>query len=392
MIKKILAISTFFLAFNACAEPAVDPTAVVVRQTINELMQKNNIPGVAVELYVDGKPHAYYFGYANRDKKTPVTAKTIFELGSITKVMTSLLLAQAVDMAKVQFSDSITNSMNYLPNEYEDITLLNLATHTSGLPTNFPENVKTQSQLIKYLDTFKPTYSADEQWIYSNVGIGMLGEALETVTHASFNQMYINQIMKPLKMEPIALTVPVKYKANYAQGYDKNGQPVPEMSLGVFPSAYGIKASAGDMQKFLAASIGLPGTPESIFYPMRMTQSPFVRLTDKMQGLGWQIHTLASENIADLLHAPDAMNLGPEKVEDIQEKPVFDGDALIDKTGMTNGFRAYIAVIPNKKTGIVILTNESIADGSIVDAGREILFKLADIKAAETQADEEDTN
>ena len=384
MIKKIIAASLFFLILQANAETVSNPDADMVKQTITDYMNKNHIPGVAVEIYTNGKPDSYYFGYANQDKKTPITKNTIFELGSITKIMTSLLLAQEVDTATVQFSDSITNFMPELPNAYEDITLLNLATHTSGLPFDVPDNLNSLAQLHSYLPTFTPGHSADETWTYSNFGMGMLGYALESVTHKNFNQMYIGKIMKPLNMQPIALTVPERYKRFYAQGYDKNGNPIQPASLGIFPTAYGIKASAGDMQKFLGAAIGLQGTPERILYPMRMTQAVYVRVPDKLQGLGWQIHAITPADIQELLHIERKKNSRNLPVEEIYEKPTFNGDSLIDKTGSTNGFRCYIALIPNKKTGIVILTNRAMNDNSIVETGREILFKLAKIDTEKT--------
>ncbi len=71
-----------------------------------------------------------------------------------------------------------------------------------------------------------------------------------------------------------------------AQGYNAEGKPVPAETLGLFPAAGDVKASASDMDKFLSAAIGLPQTPESIFYPMRMTQTPYLDVGDYAQGLG----------------------------------------------------------------------------------------------------------
>ena len=380
MLRKLLAISLLLLTLSIHAAEVTDVTvAQTVRQIMTEYMTSNQIPGAAVEVYVDGKPSSYYFGYANRDKKISVSKNTIFELGSITKVMTSLLLAQEVDSANMQFGDSVTNFLTSLPNAYEDITLMNLATNTSGLPFELPEKITRVDDLYAYLPNYTPPYSADERWIYSNVGIGLLGYALETETHQSFNQLYIRRIMQPLHMQPFALTVPARYQHFYAQGYDNNGQPVNPAELGIFPSAYAVKSSAGDMQKFLAAAIGLPGTPDRIFYPMRMTEAVYVRVPDKLQGLGWQIHEIKPEDIAGLLQTEKKSNAGLIPIEEIYEKPTFHGDALIDKTGSTNGFRAYIAFIPNKKTGIVILTNRGASDNAIIVAGRKILFSLAKI-------------
>lgn len=356
-----------------------DINAEAIKQSITAFMRENKVSGVAVELYLEGQPHSYYFGYADKSKKIPVNKYTIFEIGSISKIMTSILLAQQVDAANVRLNDSLKKFIDELPLNYEPITLRDLATHTSGLPFNAPKTIKKRAELEKYLASWSPTDEPGEQWIYSNFGVGMLGYALEVATHKNFNQLYRSRILSPLGMQPIALVVPKQFKINYAQGYDYHGNPIKKSKLGLFPAAYGLKASAFDMQRFLSAAIGLPGTPAQIFYPMRLTQSGFVQLPNKMQGLAWQIHPINSDNISNLLNEPNAVDLSPIAIAESYNKPKFNGDALIDKTGGTNGFRAYIAVIPNKKSGIVILANKALANNTIVNTGREILFKLTKI-------------
>lgn len=386
-----LVISTLALALSfttAIAAPNSD--AEIVKNTITALMQEHKIPGVAVELYVDGKPEAYFFGYANTAKQEPITDKTIFEVGSISKVMTSILLAQQVDSGKLQLDDSITTVLPELPTAFDDISFKNLATHTSGLPFSAPATVKNRKELETYFKTWEPTADADEEWTYSNFGIGMLGEGLEAFTHQNFNQLYRKNILLPLKMQPIGLTVPANLMKYYAQGYDKNGLATKPIQSGLFPAAGGMKMSASDMQHFLKAAIGLSGTPDRIFYPMRMTQAAYVKLEDKMQGLGWQIHSLDPDEIAGLLAEGSSDKFGPFPVVEMMEKPKFDGDSLIDKTGTTDGFRAYVAVIPSKKTGIVILMNKNIDNGPLVDAARGILFKINKIEPKPKEENHQD--
>jgi beta-lactamase class C len=380
-LRKLLSATLLlFYSIGINAAPtspaAADPNAAIIQQTVAAFMQKNNIPGVAVEVYQDGKAYSYYVGYADRDKKTPVTKDTIFEVGSISKIMTSVLLAQEIDSATVALNDPITKYMPQLPESFDNVSLLNLATHTSGLPFNVPEAVKNEAELYQYLDQSETNYTPNKQWVYSNFGIGVLGYTLENVTHKNFNQLYRRHILLPLRMREIGLTVPKKLQRFYAQGYDKRGNPVNQMQWGVFPAAGGLKLSANDMQRFLSAAIGLPGTSARIFYPMRMTETAYVRLSDRMQGLGWQIHLLSESKVSSLLNEPESMGFGPLPVIEIFDKPVYTGDALIDKTGATDGFSAYIALIPNKKSGVVILTNRYVSRGAIVNAGRDILFKL----------------
>jgi beta-lactamase class C len=369
------------LSMNVFAQSDVDTHTQIVKETITEFMEKNDIPGVAVQLYVDGKPYSYYFGYANKDKKTPVTNKTIFEVGSISKVMTSLLLAEEIDFSKMQLNDPVTKYLPDLPPSFQGVNLQSLATHTSGLSFNLPETVQSEADYKTYLTHLSLSSSPNDQWAYSNLGIGILGQAIEQVSHKDLNQLYLKQILSPLGMQPIGLTIPKKLQAHYAQGYDEEGQPVAPKKGNLLMAAYGVKASASDMQRFLSAAIGLRGTPGKIFYPMRMTQTGYVKLSDHLQGLGWQIYPLTPQNIDSLLDVDDSETTQTEavKVNEVIQKPTFNGDALIDKTGTTAGFGAYIALIPNKKSGIVILTNRHATDKAIVGVGREILYKLGKI-------------
>jgi beta-lactamase class C len=373
IIRKIMLI----IMMLTCISPAVFASVMQpadIQSTMNSYLKENNIPGAAVVVISNGKAATYLFGVANKEKGTPVTKDTIFELGSISKVFTSLLLAEQVDGAKMQLNDLVTDYVPNLSDSFDDITLLNLATHTSGLPNGVPENIKTPAQLNDYLSNYSSEEFADDHWQYSNFGIGLLGMALANQAHKNLNDMYISYILKPLHMQPIGIAVPEKLKKNSAQGYTAMGEAAQPISNSILAGAFAVKASIDDMQKFLAASIGLSNTPEFILYPMRLTQINYVVLNDEEQGLGWEIHPISTENRGTLLQAKPLNVSTPEPIHEMDDKAKYNGDKLIDKTGATTGFRAYIAVIPNQQSGIVILTNRSSEDPSIVDVGRKILF------------------
>lgn len=380
-MKKLTLLCLPFLFFClSCFAKPDQASEEVIKKTITALMKENNIPGVAVEIYADGVPSSYYFGYADRDRKKPVTKQTIFEIGSISKVLTSLLFAQAVDFEKVQFKTPVAKYLAAENSLFSHISLQDLATHTAGLPLTPSYPIKTRDDLDKYLSNWSQGQAnARANWTYSNIGIALLGLAIqEESQEKDINNLYITQILKPLGMKPIALTVPKNLMRYYAQGYDVKGQAVEHVHMDLLAPAYGIKMSANDMQRFLGAAVGLETTPWSITFPMRLTQSTYVKLAGENQGLAWQIYPLSAKTMPALLHGRASESLLSTKV--VQEKlpnPIYNGNYLIDKTGMTNGFRAYIAVIPNKKIGIAILTNKGVPDDSVPNAARSILFKLA---------------
>ncbi len=349
----------------------------LVDNAMQGLLQKNHIPGAAVILYVDGNLYEQYYGYANLEKKEPVIRKTIFEIGSLSKIMTSLLLAQEVDWAKMQLADPVSKYVKGLPASFDKITLQDLATHTSGLPFNVPANVKTMDELKEYLQhvAVKP----ESQWRYSNVGIGLLGYALEASTERNYDDLYRRHVLNPLGMVN-GVTVPKSLSKYIAQGYDRANNRVKLEEPGLFPAAYAVKASAADMQKFLSAAIGLKDTPPRVSYPMKLTQSMFFNKENEFQGLAWQVHAIRNSNdINALLQVTDDRLLNAVAIQKMYERPVYSGSVMADKTGTTDGFGAYIAVIPNKKSGIVILVNKHVSDKTIVKTAREILLRLTNL-------------
>jgi beta-lactamase class C len=372
--------SRFFLLFSiftfaAFAAPPIDTNTRLIQQTITAFMQKHHIAGMDVELIINGQPTTYHFGYADIAKKQPVTDQTIFNVGAISKIMTSLLLAEQIDLDKMHLDDVITTYDSHLPRTFDDVTLQSLATHTAGFALNAPTIVKTPQQLNDYFLQLTSRYPTDEKWQPSNLGMGMLAKIVAQSTHRELNDLYRKEILAPLGMQPIGLIVPDELKMHMAQGYDQKGQPSKTQLNSLLPGATSMHFSATDMQHFLSAAVGVPGTPQKILYPMRLTQAAYVRLPSHLQGLAWQIHPLEGDTITSLLQT----DVRPTHfaVREVFAKPAFYSNALIDKTSTANGFSTYIAVIPNKKAGIALMANRDIDQAEIVKMGRQLLFKLA---------------
>ena len=353
-----------------------------IKKIITTWMKKNAIPGVAVEVYKNGSSTSYYFGYADREKKIPVTDKTIFEIGSITKVFTSLLVAEEINAGKMSLKDSIAPyvpDLNVLSEDLNNVTLVNLATHTSGLPYGVADGVKTRAQLPEYFANWKPTSAIGSQWAYSNINIGLLGYALEAETHENMNALYRNKILKPLAMTAIGTQVPKVLEKKYAQGYNVDGVRTSHYDPLLFPATGAMKASGQDMSQFLKAALQLPGTPDKILDAMRVTQTAYVKMGNQQQGMGWVIHPMTLANREDLLNPALHPSRGPLAAEQLPvAEQKFDANTLIDKTGGTNGFRSYIAVNPNSQSGIVILANRFVANNDIEKVGRTILLDGGD--------------
>lgn len=354
--------------FSVSSESAV---AGVVPSWMNE----HTVPGVAVVVYVDGKPSTYFYGLANKEAKAPVTEDTIFEMADVSSVMTNLLVAQEVDYANIVLKDSLKKYDEKLPEEVDEITIQDIATQTADFPAIPPANINTSSELMAYLAAAQYGERAGEIWRPSPLSDSVLAYVLEKTTTKEYDWLYFHHISGLLGMHHLGANVPDKYKNVVASGYKRDGSPVEAASSGVFLPALGVKESAADMVKFLGAAIGLPGTPERVLYPMKMTQSVFVKLGDRMQGLGWQIYSL-DEGKSSVLNKPVVPPAGALPVASVLQQPLYDGNQMMEKTGSANGFAAYMAVIPNKNAGIVIMANKQVPEEMIARVGREILFKV----------------
>ena len=149
-----------------------------INNTIPVLMQKYHINGIAIALIDHGKKSIYVFGKTNQG--SPITQKSIFQLGSITKTFTTLLLSEEIENKNIKLSDSVTDYLvDFSKNRYfKKMTLEQLATFTSGLPFNQPDCIATKKQLQDYLLHLKPSLENKNTWRYSNISIGLLGDAL----------------------------------------------------------------------------------------------------------------------------------------------------------------------------------------------------------------------
>lgn len=373
--------------FAQSAWAAGDINKTDINQMMTTFMQQKEVPGAAVTIYDNGKTQTFVYGVTNKNTKKPVTVNTIFEVGSITKLMTTLLIAESASkIVHYQASEGVPPQLKlegtlptylsaYAQNPaYNKITLLNLATFSASLPFSLPANITTDTQIFSYLNAWKPSYPVGTQYQYSNASIGLLGAVLQSQYHQPIAAIFQQMIFNPLHMHSTGLLLPSSQQAKLAQGYNDAGTAVPASQFGPFPSAGDLKSSISDMSRFLAAAVGAPGTDPEIHIGMQVAQTPRAKLPDGMlQGMAWQVYPLDSQAIQ---RVPKEMDLGPEPITWLPTKQQqFQTKALIDKTGATSGFRAYIAVIPSAQKGVVILMNRYVSNGDIVNLGRKILMQ-----------------
>jgi beta-lactamase class C len=349
----------------------------LVDAAIAPLMAENDVPGMAVAVTVAGKAFFFNYGVASRETLAPVNEATLFELGSISKTFTATLAAYAQVQGKLSLAEHPSKYMPQLKGYAIDkATLLHLGTYTAGgLPLQFPDEV-SDDQMLSYYQQWKPDAAPGQQRRYSNPSIGLLGYITGLALHSDFADAIENQLFPKLGMTGSYIRVPDSAMGNYAWGYDKENKAV-RVNPGVLAAqAYGVKSTAADMIRYVQANI----TPSQLEAPLRRavdgTHIGYFKANALVQGLGWEsypypitLRRLQDGNSSDMiLDAVAAHRLTPPQARS--------GPTLFNKTGSTFGFGSYIAFVPGKKIGIVMLANRNYPIPARIAAAHAILTQL----------------
>lgn len=372
--------SSCVLASNTFAEGEIKHKEIsgVVDGVIRPLMQKYEIPGMAIAVIVNGESHFYNYGVASLQTQRPITSQTLFEIGSASKTYTATLASYAQVNRKLALSDSASK---YLPSlrgsSFDDISLLDLGTHTSGgLPLQVPETIHNDDQLMDYFRRWKPSYAAGTYRTYSNPGIGMLG----MIAARSMNEPFVDAIEKKLfpmlGMTHSYINVPSDQMKDYAQGYTKQGAPI-RMNAGVLSSeAYGIKSSTQDMIRFIAANMQMIKIDNTLQRAIDDTHIGYFKAGEITQDLIWEQYPYPVDLKQVLAGNSDTMIYQATKAIELNPPLQPQANSLINKTGSTNGFASYVAFVPAQKLGIVMLANKNYPISQRVTAAYQILTQL----------------
>jgi serine-type D-Ala-D-Ala carboxypeptidase/endopeptidase len=339
----------------AAAQPAGLASDAEIRRMLSDRidLQRQSVGIVAGVIDGAGRRVVSYGGVAKDDRR-PLDGNTVFEIGSITKVFTSLLLADAVQRREVALADPVGT---YLPDNVRvpergrAITLRDLSMHTSSLP-RLPTNMRPKDaanpyadyaveDLYQFLSGYQLTRDVGERYEYSNLGGGLLGHVLSLRAGMEYEALVRARITGPLGMTStsIALTPPMRERL--AQGHSPTLEPVPNWDLPTLAGAGALRSTTNDLLTFVAANLGYVSTPlaaamASMLEPRKPTGMPAVEIA-----LGWHVSSVH-------------------------------GKTIVWHNGGTGGYRTFIGFDPAARTGVVVLSNAGTAAGPD-DIGRHIL-------------------
>lgn len=327
-------------------------TCEAVDALLQPLADDEWVTGLAVAIVQDGQTQ--FFGYGTTGGPKPVTpdADSVFEIGSITKVFTSLLLADMASRGQVALDDPLPallgDDIALAHPRTRGITLEDLATHRSGLP-RLPGNFQpydlldpyvkyTERRLLDYLSDCRPG-ERDKETAYSNLGAGLLGYLLARRVGMPYEQLVIERICNPLGLSDTKIALDDAAQARLAYGHSANGQPRPPWRWDVLAGCGGLRSTPRDMARFIEAVIDPPPVLRDA---MELARQPRARYSRSHAiGLGWLIE---------------------------------DKRSAAWHNGGTGGYNAYVAVFPEKRIGVFIVTNSS--SGLVDTLGQRLLDGL----------------
>ena len=333
-VKFSLAMIFFALSLQA-ADPDDLRSLLVNRVDVG----KKTVGVVVGVVDPDGRRVSAY-GKLDQGRDQALDGDTVFEIGSITKVFTSLVLADMIEHGEVKAEDPVAK---YLPPDVNvprrngrQITLLDLSMQVSGLP-RLPNNLRPADfanpyadydarKLYDFLSGYTLTRDIGEKYEYSNLAVGLLGHALSLKAGTSYEEMVRRRIVEPLGMSSTSITLSDSQRKRLAVGHDATLKAVKNWDLNVLEGAGAIRSTANDLLKLLAANLD-------------MTETPLRPAMHRMRS----VHRDTGTPDLEIMMAWHVLHKA--------------GNDVVWHNGGTGGYRSFLGFNVSSKSGVVVLCN-----------------------------------
>lgn len=376
----LLALSTGTLVLlAACSSPPPRPAAVAigdhaaVRQHLEALIQhemsEHDVTGLSLAL-VDDQQVVWAFGagWADKQAKRPADARTIYRMGSVSKVLTDTVAMQLAQRGQLSLDAPIQQALPdfRIRSRWGDapITVRGLMTHLAGLPRDvgyamWGDAPQSFQQMVAGLADADAAYPPGLQFSYSNVGLSVLGAAMERTSGQPFAALMQSALLDPLGMTTASYSRAVSARPEMSLAYRK-GQVVAEPALRDVPAG-GLNASVLDMAQFMKFVFaegragqppGQPVLPATALHEMLRVQNAHVPLdVDFQVGLGWMLSTLGGETLEG-------------------------GGPVAHHGGATVNHRSQLVLLPEHHLGVIVAANSASA-GPVVNRLAQRALALA---------------
>jgi D-alanyl-D-alanine-carboxypeptidase/D-alanyl-D-alanine-endopeptidase len=325
----------------AAADNVADAMPEVLR-----MLAADNAGAIVLGIVDENGSRVFSAGKLDNGSGLRPDGDSLFEIGSITKTFTVLLLQDMVERGELGLDDPVAK---YLPTSvrmptYQDreITLLDLATQTSGLPREpdnltpsieLPENPfadYTIDRMYDFLSRHELQREPATAFGYSNVGMALLGHILELKTGEDFESLVVERICRPLAMDSTRVKLSPELTARLAAGHGSSGARAPNWEFQVYASAGALRSTANDMLKYVSAQLGLSDSRLTAAmektHPIRFRDAPVYGST----AMPWMDRGISDQT----------------------------GQSLLGHAGGTGGYEAFIGFDKERRRGVVVLTSQ----------------------------------
>ncbi|MEB6675305.1 class C beta-lactamase [Acinetobacter haemolyticus] len=380
MAAGLLSFSSILWAKNLTEQQV----KAVIDQQFKPLLTQYKVPGMAVAVTLNGKHYFVNYGLASKQSQQAVSNKTLFELGSVSKVFNATLAGYAQAQGQLSFSDHPAQYFPELKNTaVNQATLLNLGTYNAGgFPLQFPDHVVKQQDMIRYFQEWQSKTKIGAARQYSNPSIGLMGYVTALAMKKPYVELIEQTLFPQLGMTQSFINVPKPYMSQYAWGY-KADQAM-RVSPGMFDAeAYGVKSSSADMLKFLDAQINVQQLQQPIRKAIEHTHVGYFEVGAMTQGLGWEQYAYPVKLETLLEGNSSKMALESHAITSIEQPKIASPATYFNKTGATNGFGAYAAFVPQQKIGMVMLANTNFPNEARITATYQAMQQILKQNAAQ---------
>lgn len=378
-LRRLLAAAGLAMLPQLAGAAPPDDAALqaVVADAVRPLMARHDVPGMSVAVTVGGRARVFHFGVAARASGRPVDDDTLFEIGSVSKTFTATLATWAEVTGRLSLDDHPSRWAPPLKGRPIDrATLRQLGTYTAGgLPLQFPDEVETPGQVLAFYRDWRPEAAPGRERRYSNPSLGLFGHLAAMAWHEDFDHAMEARLFPAFGLAHTWIHVPAGQMDHYAWGH-RGTEAVRVRPGPLDEETYGVKTTAADLIRFVQAQIDPSALAPDLRRAVAATHVGVYRAGPLVQGLGWEQYAwplskewLLGGNAAEMID-------GAQPVLPVAAG-ASTGERLFDKTGSTGGFGAYVAFVPARRIGLVMLANRNLPIPARVEAAWTILQALA---------------
>ncbi|WP_367716121.1 serine hydrolase [Nitratireductor sp. GISD-1A_MAKvit] len=338
------------------------------------LIDVHGAPGVVVAITFQGKHQVFNFGVASRQTGAPVANDTLFEIGAISETFSGLLAAYAHQRGMLSLFDEAGDCLPAMKDSLLGrVSVFEIATHARRFELFLSNKGKAQDPFMSDLTEWKARHSSGTSHLHPDLGALLLGR----VTSEAFNMPYaaaIRSVLLPqLGLAQTFLEVPAGAQESYAQGYTVDDKPVRQRLTPQTFAANGIKTTAGELIRYVEAHLTRELLDPEMQQAIEMALTGYARVGPFTRTLMWEQYAYPV-SLERLTEGSSIRTKGEDELA-VRLNPPFPPreKVLLSKAGATDGFTAYVAFVPIRRTGIALLVNKSIPEAELLGAAYRIL-------------------